>query len=131
MKKRFVIMALTVIMALMTSIKVFAAPEIVHVNDTDIIFDSDYYASNNLDIVAEFGTDRDALLHHYITYGQYEGRRAYAFETESVNTADTNLYGNTMGNIFNDGFFVYDAVGQAYYFLVIVNNCVGVTLEYY
>lgn len=45
----------------MTSIKVFAAPEIVHVNDTDIIFDSDYYASNNLDIVAEFGTDRDAL----------------------------------------------------------------------
>lgn len=107
----------------MTSIKVFAAPEIVHVNDTDIIFDSDYYASNNLDIVAEFGTDRDALLHHYITYGQYEGRRAYAFETESVNTADTNLYGNTMGNIFNDGFFVYDAVGQAYYFFNVYEHC--------
>ncbi len=39
-----------------------------------IVFDSNYYASNNPDVRAVYGTDFQALLNHYLTIGIKEGR---------------------------------------------------------
>ena len=105
-------------------IKVLAAPEVINVNGTDIIFDSDYYAANNLDVVAVLGTDKNVLLQHYIAFGQYEGRVPYESEREIDNMVDTNQYGNSIGNLYNDGSFVYDLVGNTFYLYDVYENCI-------
>ena len=48
------------------------------------IFDPDYYAANNPDVVAVIGTSPEALYQHYLSYGRMEGRRPCAPGTESV-----------------------------------------------
>lgn len=42
------------------------------------IFDAQYYAQNNPDVVAAFGTDANLLYQHYVTFGKAEGRLPYA-----------------------------------------------------
>ncbi len=43
-----------------------------------ILFDADYYAANNQDVVAVLGTaDENLLLEHYISSGSLEGRKPY------------------------------------------------------
>lgn len=44
----------------------------------DAVFDSDYYATKYADLKTAFGTDRVALLNHFITCGMREGRQASA-----------------------------------------------------
>ncbi len=39
-----------------------------------IVFDSSYYANNNPDVKAAYGTDFQALLNHYLSTGIREGR---------------------------------------------------------
>ncbi|MCR5507267.1 MAG: hypothetical protein K6F34_01135 [Lachnospiraceae bacterium] len=39
-----------------------------------IVFDSNYYAANNPDVKAVYGTDFQVLLNHYLTAGIKEGR---------------------------------------------------------
>lgn len=46
--------------------------------DNGETFDSDYYANTYPDLKQAFGTDFDALLNHYLTYGIQEGRSASA-----------------------------------------------------
>lgn len=47
-------------------------------------FDAGYYAAKYPDVVAELGTDPDALYQHYLTYGKNEGRfQNQQEETES------------------------------------------------
>lgn len=74
MKKR--IMALIMAMSIMTGsgLTAYAAP--VRMAD-GTIFDAEYYAQNNLDVVAALGTDADVLYQHYQNYGRAEGRKAY------------------------------------------------------
>lgn len=40
------------------------------------VFDAAYYAENNKDVVAEVGTDENALLRHFISIGTFQGRQA-------------------------------------------------------
>jgi len=42
------------------------------------VFDADYYAANNADVVNAVGTSSSALLKHYMQSGIYEGRSASA-----------------------------------------------------
>ena len=46
------------------------------------VFDADYYAAVYPDVAAAFGTDKELLLQHYITFGQSEGRLSCAPETD-------------------------------------------------
>ena len=39
------------------------------------VFDAQYYAEHNEDVVAEVGTDEDALLKHFIEIGMYQFRQ--------------------------------------------------------
>lgn len=40
------------------------------------VFDPKYYAEQNRDIAAAFGTQEDALFNHFIRFGSFEGRQA-------------------------------------------------------
>ena len=42
------------------------------------MFDAEYYAQNNPDVVAVLGTDENVLYQHYLTSGRLEGRQPYA-----------------------------------------------------
>lgn len=42
------------------------------------VFDAQYYAQNNPDVVAVFGNDPAALYQHYVNHGEAEGRLPYA-----------------------------------------------------
>ncbi len=59
----------------------FAAPKTM---PDGSVFDSDYYAQQNPDVVAVMGTDESALYQHYKVYGQKEGRLPYAPTTVGV-----------------------------------------------
>lgn len=62
-------MAATVIAG--NSMTVFAVP--LTMSD-GTVFDAEYYARNNPDVVAVYGTDTAALFSHYQSYGRAEGR---------------------------------------------------------
>ena len=55
--------------------KAEAAPEIM---PDGTVFDGEYYAANNPDVVAAMGTDTAALYAHYQVCGKTEGRLATA-----------------------------------------------------
>ena len=42
-----------------------------------MVFDAEYYAQNNPDVVAALGTDENVLYNHYKEHGQAEGRKPY------------------------------------------------------
>lgn len=46
------------------------------------IFDAEYYATNNPDVVAALGTDESVLYQHYVMFGKNEGRQPYAVGTD-------------------------------------------------
>ena len=50
----------------------------------DESFDAVYYANQNPDVVAIFGTDAQTLYLHYVNFGKAEGR--YANAEEALNT---------------------------------------------
>ncbi len=54
-----------------------------------ILFDSDYYAANNPDVMAIYGNDFDALLVHYITTGIKEGRMPSACTKKMLQVMST------------------------------------------
>lgn len=71
-----VLAAATLVMPITAS----AAPVRVAVGpDSSIytLFDADYYAANNPDVVAALGSDPEVLKQHYINSGWYEGRKGY------------------------------------------------------
>lgn len=70
MKRKF-LSGLLLIGILSCSISVTAAPKIY---DNKEVFDAEYYATNNPDIVSVLGTDENVLLEHYLNYGKAEGR---------------------------------------------------------
>lgn len=74
MKKRFITVIAAAI-ALSSSLTVFAAPETM---PDGTVFDAEYYAQNNPDVVNVFGNERNSLYQHYVTYGKAEGRPASA-----------------------------------------------------
>ncbi len=50
------------------------------------MFDPEYYAENNPDVVATLGSTTEALYKHYTQYGKVEGRKAYSGDKPSPAT---------------------------------------------
>ena len=67
----------------------YAAPQEV---EPGVWFDAEYYAANNPDVVAVFGTDPGMLYLHYKTYGKNEGRLPMA-PTSTTTTTTTAISG--------------------------------------
>lgn len=86
MKKVLLTLAALIPAFFFTTIVAFAAP--VQMPD-GAIFDAEYYAATNPDVVAAVGTEPEALYQHYIQYGKGEGRLAAAPENGTdVNTVN-------------------------------------------
>ena len=64
-------------LTLASSITAFAAPEVMPDGG---LFDAEYYAQNNPDVVAAFGTDKELLYSHYVNCGRAEGRQGLSAE---------------------------------------------------
>ena len=77
------------------------------------VFDAAYYAAQNPDVVAVFGTDALSLYTHYITLGIYEGRNGSAsFNAKAYKEANPDLvavYGDDLAAYATH----YATVGQA------------------
>jgi len=74
MRKKIAALLMAVITVVGSSASVYAAP--VRMAD-GTVFDAEYYAQNNPDVVAVLGTDATVLYQHYQNYGKAEGRKAY------------------------------------------------------
>lgn len=62
------------------------------------VFDADYYAKQNPDIVAVLGSDPVVLLNHFVTYGVNEGRQGMAsFNVSEYKNAYVDLQ-ETLGD---------------------------------
>jgi hypothetical protein len=86
MKKKVLSMTLAVALSFSMGMTAFAAP--VTMSDGNV-FDADYYAQNNPDVVQVLGTDANALYSHYVNYGKTEGRLPYAPGSASSLTQTT------------------------------------------
>lgn len=82
MKKKIALSVIAAAMVLSNSLTAFAAPELLEVDGQTVLFDSEYYAENNTDVTAVYGTDKNALARHYVTVGISEGRLPYAPGTD-------------------------------------------------
>lgn len=77
--KRKAILSMVTAVCLSSSITAFAAPETM---PDGAVFDAEYYAQNNPDVVAELGTGRDAMYQHFTIFGKNEGRLPFAPGTQ-------------------------------------------------
>jgi len=59
--------------------------KLVYDSTYDAVFDSTYYATKYADLKTSFGTDRVALLNHFITCGMNEGR-------QGISTFNVQIY---------------------------------------
>lgn len=69
-----IICLMCMVTMLFSSVTVFAMPTDVN----GVMFDAEYYAQNNPDVVAVFGNNPDLLYQHYVTVGMQEGRLGVA-----------------------------------------------------
>ena len=77
------LIALVILLMMLMPMNVFAA-EIPVLESKIDDFDAVYYAVQNPDVVAVFGTDADELYKHYLEYGKKEGRLPNALATPLV-----------------------------------------------
>lgn len=87
MRKK-VLTVMLILMVLSNSLTVFAAPETMA---DGTVFDAEYYAQNNPDVVAVFGTDKEALFNHYIMFGKAEGRQASGSTASVADLTDSEI----------------------------------------
>lgn len=92
--KKMVITILGIVTIFSNSLAVFAAPKTM---SDGTVFDADYYAKNNPDVVAVYGTDESALYQHYIDYGKKEGRLTYA-PTDNGATTEGEGHGKVVSS---------------------------------
>jgi hypothetical protein len=79
MKKKVLCTVLGLTLTLGMGITSMAAPVAVEGGG---VFDAEYYAENNADVVAAVGTDFSALWQHYTLFGVNEGRLPFAVGTD-------------------------------------------------
>lgn len=72
-KKKFAFALFIFTLAFGCGITAYAQPEIM---SDGAIFDAEYYAAAYPDVLAVVGYDKEALYHHYVTFGKSEGRLA-------------------------------------------------------
>lgn len=85
MKKKIVLLT-AVIMMFNSSFVVNAAPKTM---EDGTVFDAEYYAEENPDVVAAMGRSEEALWVHYLNFGKSEGRKATA-DDNVINTVAPN-----------------------------------------
>lgn len=84
LKKMISTFAVIASTAILSSLTAYAAPEIMPDGE---LFDAEYYAEQNPDVVAVIGTDTISLYTHYITMGINEGRLPYSPELSNYDIA--------------------------------------------
>lgn len=115
MKKKLYTLLAIFTLTLVSSITAFAAPEVMPDGG---MFDAEYYAQNNPDVVAAFGTDKELLYSHYVNCGKAEGRLAVApveltkekmvTGTEKRKQLDTEIFYGDYPS------YVYDKAGYSF-----------------
>lgn len=75
MRKKLVTLITMAVVFVGSSLSALAAPQTMPDGG---VFDPDYYAQQNPDVVAVLGTDANVLYQHYLTSGRNEGRLPYA-----------------------------------------------------
>ncbi len=66
------------------------------------LFDAEYYAATNADVVGEVGTGKDALFDHFVNYGIFEGRSLSAdFNVSAYKSAYKDLRDEFGSNILS------------------------------
>lgn len=73
-RKKGNLIIITVVFSLLFSMNVMAAPKTMA---NGLIFDTEYYAKKNPDVVTALGSEEKVLFNHYMNYGNKEGRLAY------------------------------------------------------
>ena len=120
MKKGRLLAAGILALGLCSGVQAYAAPERMA---DGTVFDAQYYAAENPDVVAVYGTDAEDLYRHYVEYGREEGRMAHAGNEKmaggqsasgvSVEPGDENYlragylsvgYGYTLGESFDPAY---------------------------
>lgn len=76
MKKRLIMALMVGVMTLTSAMPAFAAPK--QMTDGNV-FDAEYYAANNPDVVSVMGTGETNLYSHYSMFGKNEGRKPHEF----------------------------------------------------
>ncbi len=81
MRRSLLSALLVAVMLIGNCMVVSAAPQTM---PDGTVFDAEYYAQSNPDVVAVFGADANTLYQHYVNFGRAEGRLPYAGATASV-----------------------------------------------
>ncbi len=101
---------LTLIGAVVASpLTVLAAPQTM---PDGTVFDAEYYAQSNPDVVAVLGTDAGVLYQHYVNFGKKEGRLPYAKSSVATTNAATMTLSD--GTVFDPVYYAQsnpDVVG--------------------
>lgn len=77
------------------------------------VFDAEYYAQNNPDVVAVYGTDTAALYRHYQDYGKAEGRAPAAKGAQSMGSyvdASQSAEDTELAQYYGDSVFIGDSI---------------------
>jgi hypothetical protein len=102
--KSVMILMAALTMALIVPVVSHAAPQTM---PDGTIFDAEYYAANNPDVVAVMGTDAANLYAHYVFFGKNEGRLPYAGQSPETNViSPLDIYNNLLAS---------DGYGWVYY----------------
>ena len=93
MKKQLLASITILTLSMASSMSVLAAPKIMPDGG---VFDAEYYAENNPDVVQAYGTDKDALYSHYVNNGRAEGRQGFLITKDmyTTSTEDSYFYNN-------------------------------------
>lgn len=108
MRKKLLIFAVALVAMFSYTLTVSATPKTMK---DGTVFDAEYYAQNNPDVVQALGTSETALYQHYVTYGKSEGRKPYADAKVTTTYAETKtLFGETYyhSQTTNNGIYIYD-----------------------
>ena len=95
MKRRLLCFMLLVALLVGSGLTVSAAPQKM---SDGTLFDAEYYAQQNPDVVAAMGKGVRALYRHYLNYGKAEGRKAIADSTANVDF-DAEFYARTYPDV--------------------------------
>lgn len=73
--RKCMVMVLSVAGIMGSTLTAYAAPAAM---PDGVVFDAEFYAANNPDVVTVYGSDVSALYRHYVEYGKAEGRKPTA-----------------------------------------------------
>lgn len=124
MFRKFLISVMAMSVLFVCSLTVSAAPQ--KMSDGGI-FDAEYYAAQNQDVVNAFGTsDASVLYNHYKCFGEAEGRKPYADSSADNSNAGTDAKPKQ----YYDGYELYTWHDMGDWGFIIWDNSCGVKYDY-